>query len=149
MRLGFLAALAFCLALAVAGPSSAQIARFGGRWENTNANTKGLVSIEITVNGNDVSVHGWGACSPTPCDWGTVDGTAYAPDVSSDLGQTAEDVTAVFKTSFAVEFLTIQPRGDDMFVTVYTRFTDSTGRTSFKETGTFRRAFHHIHPMHM
>jgi len=145
MKTGLFATLVLCMALAIAGPSSAQIAQFAGRFDNVNTNTKGLVSVDIKVNGNDVTVQGWGACSPTPCDWGTVDGYAYATDVQANLAQTADVVTAEFKTSFEVSLLTIKPRGNDLFITVYTRFTDASGRTAYREEGTFRRAHHHEH----
>jgi len=144
MKLGIFATLALCLVLAIAGPSSAQIARFDGHWHNTNPNTKGLVGVDIKVNGTDVTVRGWGACTPTPCDWGAVDGYAYATDVGADPAQTADAVTAEFTKSFEVTLLTIQPRGDDLFITAYTRFTDGSGRTAYRETGTFRREMRHL-----
>lgn len=142
MKIGLFAGLILCLALAVAGPSSAQIGRFDGHWVNTNTATRGLEAVDIHVNGTNVTVQGWGACSPTPCDWGSVDGYAYATDVSSDLATTADYVTAEFTKSFEVTLLTIRPQGDDLFIVAFTRFTDSSGRTAYRETGTFHRERH-------
>lgn len=141
MKKALVVALLLCLAsVMVATPSSAQIERFVGHWTNVNSATRGLVAVEISANGTNLTVKGWGACSPTPCDWGSVAGTAYAPDVQSNLVQTADSITATFTTSFDVTILVIHPKDDDnLEVSAYTSFTDNSGRTAYRETGTFHR----------
>lgn len=52
---------------------------FAGAWVNNDPNTTGIPEVIITVIGLKMTVHGYGACSPTYCDWGTQTGT-YAGD---------------------------------------------------------------------
>ena len=54
-----------------------------GTWVACNKATRSIVRVVIGARGTNVSVHVFGACTPTPCDWGVVDGVAYAKDVSS------------------------------------------------------------------
>jgi hypothetical protein len=145
MRLGLFALFVLGAALALATPSSAQIANFVGHWENTNMHTKGIVTVEIHDTGsNNVSVHAWGACTPTPCDWGDAEAYAYAPDVSSSIEQSANSITAVVTNSFSVTILLIRPKDtNNVTITAYTRFTDGTGRSDFREEGVFHRNDRH------
>jgi hypothetical protein len=39
-------------------------------WLNDNSNTNSLTRLIITQDGSGVSVHAFGRCSPTDCDWG-------------------------------------------------------------------------------
>ena len=41
-----------------------------GTWSNCDQTTRGLVRIVIAASGAGISVHAFGACVPTPCDWG-------------------------------------------------------------------------------
>jgi hypothetical protein len=54
-----------------------------GTWSNCDKATRGLVRIAIAASGAGITVHAFGACTPTPCDWGPVPGMAYAENVSS------------------------------------------------------------------
>lgn len=45
---------------------------FLGVWPNVDPNTRAITKIEITADSNVYTVHMWGSCSPTDCDWGTV-----------------------------------------------------------------------------
>src|SRR5207248_605493 len=47
---------------------------YAGTWVNIDPNTNDIVKFIITTSGNTVSVHWFGACSPTPCDGGTDSG---------------------------------------------------------------------------
>lgn len=50
------------------------LASLVGTWVNVNAATQDIVKIVLTNNGGSLGVHAFGACSPTPCDWGQVPG---------------------------------------------------------------------------
>lgn len=52
---------------------------YAGAWINNDAHTNGIPEVIIAVIGTKLTVHGYGACSPTYCDWGTRTGT-YAGD---------------------------------------------------------------------
>jgi hypothetical protein len=41
------------------------------RWKNSvNIDINGLAWLDITASGNQLSIHPWGNCEPTACDWG-------------------------------------------------------------------------------
>ncbi len=50
-------------------------ADFDGTWLNDDTHTGGITKLILSHSGNDITVHGYGACSPTDCDWGTRTGT--------------------------------------------------------------------------
>jgi hypothetical protein len=104
--LGLAAAIA---ALVLIGPASATLAQLLGNWTNVDSNTRDIVRNLITDAGGAIQVQAWGACSPTPCDWGTVKATPYAPNVSSPLPADAQYLQAEFTTSFSVATLVIGP----------------------------------------
>jgi len=49
-------------------------ASFAGTWVNNDPNTPSLTRLIITQDGNGVSVHAFGKCHPTDCDWGARNG---------------------------------------------------------------------------
>ena len=55
--------------------ASGGAAQFNGTWLNDDASTNGIPRLVISSSGNTITVHGYGACSPTNCDWGTQSGT--------------------------------------------------------------------------
>ena len=52
------------------------LGRFSGTWVNEDPNTRGIPRLEITNTDAAVSVHSFGACSPTNCDWGIRTGSS-------------------------------------------------------------------------
>ena len=66
------------LVLALSCSAYAAIGQLEGMWKNVDPQTRGLTTLDIKVDGDKVTVHAWGKCHPTDCDWGTVDATAYA-----------------------------------------------------------------------
>ncbi len=53
-------------------PSGA--AQYAGTWLNDDPNTRDIPQLIISNVGQTLSIHGYGACTPTYCDWGTVSG---------------------------------------------------------------------------
>jgi hypothetical protein len=134
------AALLACMTLAAAGTASAQTARFAGHWKNTNPNTRGLVELEIKVNGVVVDVKAFGACEPSPCDVGNTDARPYAPNVSDNVEATARTLIVRYKESFSERILVIEPRGTaELSAQFYTLFTDGSRRTDYVETAVFKK----------
>jgi hypothetical protein len=135
-------ALAACAASLVASAmpaSAAGLASFVGTWTNNNPATRGIVKIVITLNGSTLMVNPYGACSPTPCNWGTQPATAYAPTVSSNLGTQANAATVSFNPGFATNLLTLTEQGTQLSVSDFTRFTDGSGRTNYDSTDMFHK----------
>src|ERR1700691_4088063 len=64
-------------------PPSAALA---GTWVNTNHATTNIVDLVVSTTAKGIAVDGFGACSPTPCQWGRIAGTVFGPDVSATAG---------------------------------------------------------------
>jgi len=77
------AILVGCVALA---PARAQSSSFAGTWVNIEPDTRGIVSLNIVVSGEKVTVSGKGRCHPENCDLPSVDATLYRDRSSGVLG---------------------------------------------------------------
>ncbi|HEX8137875.1 MAG TPA: hypothetical protein VF544_09825 [Pyrinomonadaceae bacterium] len=123
-----------CLVMLVPSTAKAQLSRFEGAWRNVDPATSGLTTLQISTSGT-VKVHAWGKCHPTDCDWGEVTGYAYGPNVSANLSATARAISAVYTTGFSETIMIIRPLGrDQLEASVFTRFTDTSGRTAYTDT---------------
>jgi hypothetical protein len=112
---------------------------FNGTWENINPNTNSIVKVDISVSGTTVSVRPWGKCSPTPCDWTSQIGVAYTNTSAGNISANTEGITAVYSPGFSVSTVVITPTPEKISVSVYTKFTDGSGRTNFTITESFVR----------
>ncbi len=112
-----------------------------GSWTNIDPNTRGITHIQIDFSCHDVvlcgvdangnvsctppgppfQVHMWGKCSPSDCDWGTVDGNTYrSPDGTYW-------VYAFFNQGFAKRYVYVTASRlypGDLYMWMYTDFTD-------------------------
>jgi len=134
--MSFLSAL---FLLTLCSTAFAQINQFDGNWVNVDSATSGVTKLKIDVSGTAVKLQVFGKCHPTDCDWGKVDAYAYAPNVSSNLVTSARSLTAVYDHGFSTKIVVITPlRGLRLQADVYTRFTDSSGRTNYDATYIFK-----------
>jgi hypothetical protein len=126
-------------ALASAVPPTPNPA-LSGTWANTNPATRSVVDIVIQGNRKGMEVDGFGACSPSPCQWGNVPGTVFGANVSSTTGSSFE---ANWNFGFAHTVLlgTLTERNRLRMLTVqeFTTFTDGSGRANYAGTETFVR----------
>jgi hypothetical protein len=99
-----------------------------GTWMNVDHATRGIVRVMIAANGNEISVHGFGACSPTPCDWGQVNGTIYADNVCS---APAVAFAATYTFAFKVTTIVGHLQNGALFVETFDHFTDQSGRADY------------------
>lgn len=65
---------------------------FVGTWINADQETGGMIGFIITEQNSQYNFHGYGACTPTPCDWGITPLTLYSTSVTdpNDIAGTAE-----------------------------------------------------------
>lgn len=105
-----------------------------GTWVACNKATRSIVRVVIGARGTNVSVHVFGACTPTPCDWGVVDGVAYAKDVSAT---DALAFTAPYKFGFKTALVTGRLDEGSLIVETYNVFTDASGRSNYYTRGYF------------
>jgi hypothetical protein len=85
------------LGLILASPVFASLHDFEGFWYNPDARLSDLVTIVVRTEGSHVSVHVWQHCDSGTCDWGQVNGIAYALSASANLADSAHVVSAVFR----------------------------------------------------
>ena len=91
--------------------------------------------MRIEING--LNIHPFGACHPSPCDWGIVLGKNFAGSVDSS-GVAA--MTAQVVTSFSETTLTLARETDERLrVDAFTQFTDQSNRADYHSTDYFRR----------
>jgi len=107
-----------------------------GTWVNVNAATRDIVKIVLANNGGSLSVHAFGACSPTPCDWGQVRGQAYAASVA---GGAAVAFTANYAFGFKSTMLSGHLNGVNLVVDDFNIFNDGSGRSPYFTEGTFKK----------
>ena len=114
-----------------AAPAVVSPAPLLGTWHNTVPATKDLVKIIIAASGSGISVQAFGACTPSPCVWGTVPGIDYAASVSSSP---AVAFSAHYTFSFAQVILVGHLQGKYLEVETFTQFTDGSGRSNLYTT---------------
>ena len=120
--------------------SFAAVNQFTGHWKNTDPNTRGITTLDITGNANALKMHAWGKCHPNDCDWGEVKAYTYAPNVSSSMEQHVRAVSAVYSTSFSQTLVIIKALGNNnILAEVFTRFTDNSNRSNYTARYTFTR----------
>ena len=108
-----------------------------GTWVNVNPGTRGIVKVVLGWTGGHLAVHVFGACTPTPCDWGNVNGLAYGDTVSSTLG---DAFSAVYTTGFKSTLVTGEVKRTFLQVDTFNHFTDGSGRSDYHFSELFRRA---------
>lgn len=119
------------LADAGAAPATISAAPLIGTWKNVNPSTRDIVEVVIAASGSGISVNVYGACSPTPCNWGPVTGTAYAASVSA---RPAVAFSAQYSFSFAQVTVVGHHTGQHLTIQTFTNFTDGSGRSNLYTT---------------
>lgn len=116
-------------------PLAASPTSFLGDWHNTDPNTRGTVELQISQVGGLYQIHGWGACEPSPCDWGTAVLTFYSTGVE---GSGTYYGSAVYQFDFKTSYLILEfIAPNTLQVTNFTHFIDSSGRSDYFMTETF------------
>jgi hypothetical protein len=112
-----------------------------GTWANTNPATRNVADIVVTPSGGGITVDGYGACSPSPCQWGNVPATVFGNTVTSSTGKSFE-ASWNFGFADAVLLATLSHPHHTATLTVkeLTAFTDGSGRANYSQTETFTQA---------
>lgn len=133
----------FVLTAAVAGAFTAglagasHVAPFVGTWQNDDAATLEQTRAEITVNGANLEVRGYGACVPTDCDWAAAaGGPRTTPQSDASDGQLSIVWEFGFKTT--TQTLILLPDGR-LRITSFHHYTDGSGRQDRTSDEQFHR----------
>ncbi|MHC1635125.1 MAG: hypothetical protein ACXQTS_00670 [Candidatus Methanospirareceae archaeon] len=102
---------------------------FIGVWVNTNPEAKGMIGFIITKEDSKYYFHGYGACHPNPCDWGTTELSLYSTSVSdpNDIAGVAEYDFGFKETK--IFLLMLHPRVILAFD--FNKFKDESGRHNY------------------
>lgn len=112
------------------------VAPLTGNWKNVDAHTRGIVRLMINPAKTGINVHLYGACHPTPCDWGAVPGMTYAPDVTS---KSAVAFTAHYRMDFKETFVTGNLNRGTLTLELFTHFKDKSSRSDYYMKEYFRQ----------
>ena len=111
---------------------------FTGTWVNSDPATKNMPKIVITQSGATLKVQGFGKCTPSLCNWGTVTADTYATTVVDNLQTKATTLIAIFPLSVK-ETLVIMEDGANIKVYEYAKFPGGFGQTDFVTVETFHK----------
>ncbi|HZT29020.1 MAG TPA: hypothetical protein VFA33_03990 [Bryobacteraceae bacterium] len=114
--------------VAAAAPAAVAPAAVVGTWTNCDKATRGLVRVVIAASGPGISARAFGACTPTPCDWGAVTGMAYADSVSSTP---AVAFSAQYRFGFKETIVVGHLDAGAMVIETFDHFTDGSGRSDY------------------
>jgi hypothetical protein len=118
-------------------PPSAALA---GTWVNTNHATTNIVDLVVSTSAKGIAVDGFGACSPTPCQWGRIAGTVFGPDVSATAGTAfAAQWNFGFARTVLLAVYSAPKRVPTLTVTEFTTFTDGSHRSNYTADETFTK----------
>ena len=99
-----------------------------GTWTNCDHHTRGLVRLVIGHAGTAISIHAFGACTPTPCDWGQIPAEVYSTGVTSTAGI---GFTAHYKFAFKETIIVGFEELGVLTVETFDHFTDKSGRADY------------------
>jgi hypothetical protein len=107
-----------------------------GTWMNVDHATRGLLKIVVATSGPGITVHAYGSCTPTPCDWGVVPAVLHAADVSSAAPVA---FSAKYKFPFKETEITGVLDHGALIVETFEKFTDRSGRSNYHTKAYFAK----------
>ena len=118
-------------------PPSAALA---GTWVNINHATNSVVDLVVATSGRGITVDGFGACSPSPCEWGKIPGTVFGRNVSASVGTSfAAQWNFGFARTVLLANYSVQKKVRVLTVQEFTTFTDGSHRANYTVTERFIR----------
>jgi hypothetical protein len=115
-------------------------AALAGTWVNTNHATRNMVDIVVTTSRKGIAVDGFGACTPTPCEFGRIAGTVFGPNVSATIGTSfAAQWNFKFKRTVLLATYSARKKVATLTVKEFSTFTDGSRRANYTATETFHK----------
>lgn len=102
---------------------------FLGTWVNVNPNTRNIPQIQVTqTSATTATLHVWGACTPSWCDWGTTTATLSNGELH-----------AFYDQGFSTQTIRITQVNGQLIVYDHCHFTDNSGRQDFDSQDTMKK----------
>lgn len=134
-RIAAIFAAASALFVLGASPAHAAVNDFLGQWRNQNTSTNDVTRVTVTQSGGTLRVNVFGSCTPTDCDWGVVNATAFAATAAGNVNNDADVVLATYTQGFARKTVLLRLNGANIAYEVFTEFTDGSGRANYRTSG--------------
>ena len=99
-----------------------------GVWHSTNRATRGIVRLFLSDSGCNFTVRAFGACEPSPVEWGAVVGAAFADGVGLRAGV---GFKALYEFGFMQTILAAYLNKRILVVDAYNTFKDGSGRHNY------------------
>jgi hypothetical protein len=99
-----------------------------GTWMNTNDGTRGIIRVAVSLKEGGVAVRAFGACEPSPCDWGESYAEVFASEPDSIEGNA---FNALYDFGFMETRLQAHIRQGLLVVAKFDRFKDDSGRANY------------------
>src|SRR5262249_35008868 len=94
----------------------------------------------VATSRRGITVDGFGACSPTPCEFGKIAGTVFGPNVSAPTGTSfAAQWNFKFKRAVLLATYSAPRRVPTLTVQEFNTFTDGSGRANYAVIETFHK----------
>ena len=106
-----------------------------GTWLNTNSASRGITRVLLKVNEGGLVMRAYGACEPSPCDWGEVTTCFFAKEVCF---HEAMAFTAFYDFGFMESQMLAHVKLGVLVVAKFDRFKDGSGRSNY-----FSREFYY------
>ena len=102
-------------------PKPADLSAFTGTWTNPSSEGVGGISrLEVAANGDQLSIHAWGKCMPSDCDWG-------AQPATFDNNQQAKatwNITEGAKGRTRTAVVAFKPVNGQLSVSIFNTYSD-------------------------
>ena len=112
----------------LAGTTTGIPPRLAGEWLNTNSAARGITRIVLAVEGGELVMRAFGACEPSPCDWGEVATCFFAKE---RCYYESMAFTALYDFGFMESQLLAHVKLGVLVVAKFDRFKDGSGRSNY------------------
>ena len=99
-----------------------------GTWLNTDKATPGIAKMIMSIRDGALVVRAFGACEPSPCDWGEVDAVVYSSGVDSNEGMA---FTARYRFDFLETIIAVYLKSGILVLDSFNSFDDNSGRNDY------------------
>ena len=91
-----------------------------GTWDNKDENTNS--TTKLIISDNNQTIHGFGSCTPTDCDWG---------ETPINAGDAQSDYISVYTYTWKTQTMNISydAEKDELTVVTFHDYTEQDGRT--------------------
>ncbi|MEW6209839.1 MAG: hypothetical protein AB1631_15855 [Acidobacteriota bacterium] len=107
-----------------------------GAWINTDKATGGIAKLILSKKGDSFFVQAFGACAPSPRDWGKVEGEVYSLGAGLREGAAFK---ARYDFGFMETFLAAYLNKRILVVDSYNTFKDGSGRSKYFQRDHFHQ----------